>query len=154
MSEPVIETARRRPGARAADTPYRLEEQVGFLLRRAHQRHLAIFARLIPELTRPQWAALAMLFEKGDCPQSRLGARTVMDAATIKGVIDRLHARGLVHLAGDEGDRRRVSVSLTEEGRALVRRLLPAAQAITGETLAPLSSKEAEILCRLLERLG
>ena len=42
---------------------YRLEDQVGFLLRRANQRHLAVFAEVIPEVTTTQFAALARLAE-------------------------------------------------------------------------------------------
>lgn len=136
------------------DDSYRLEEQVGFALRRANQRHIAIFARHIGELTPPQFAALARLAEVGATSQNQLGAMIAMDAATIKGVIDRLKARGLVALARHDGDRRRLVVSLTEEGRAAVERLLPLAAAITAETIAPLSPREIKTLMRLLARIG
>ena len=72
-----------------------LDDQVGFLLRQAQQRHTTIFAAgMIESLTPTQWAALAKLREVGDCSQYRLGRLTAMDAATIKGVVDRLTARG------------------------------------------------------------
>jgi DNA-binding MarR family transcriptional regulator len=132
---------------------YELDEQIGFLLRKANQRHVAIFARHISDLTPPQFAALAKLEEAGPTSQNQLGVMVAMDAATIKGVIDRLKARNLVGLTPDKEDRRRIVVSLTEEGRAIVGGLLPAAAAITEETLAPLSAKEAETLLRLLTRL-
>ena len=35
---------------------YRLQEQIGFVLRKAHQRHVAIFASKIADLTPPQFA--------------------------------------------------------------------------------------------------
>ena len=82
------------------DEGYRLQEQVGFILRKAHQRHVAIFASRIGDLTPPQFAALARLREAGDTSQNQLGALVAMDAATIKGVIDRLKARGLVGVRG------------------------------------------------------
>ena len=44
---------------------YILEEQIGFVLRKASQRHIAIFAKHISELTPPQFAALAKLAEVG-----------------------------------------------------------------------------------------
>ena len=65
-----------------------------------------------------------------------------MDAATVKGVIDRLKARGLVELGKHEVDKRRLLVSLTAEGRATIERLIPLAEQITAETLAPLSPTE------------
>ena len=53
-----------------ADEPgtesYRLQEQVGFILRRAHQRHVSIFAAHIGDLTPPQFAALAKLHDVGE----------------------------------------------------------------------------------------
>ena len=140
-----------------ADEPaadYRLDEQVGFLLRRAHQRHVAIFAAAVPDLTPPQFAALAKLGEQGECSQNQLGQLIAMDAATIKGVIDRLKARGLVALSSHDGDKRRVIVSLTDEGRGTLATLTARATAVSAETLSPLSAKEAETFVKLLAKLG
>lgn len=133
---------------------YQLEQQVGFLLRKANQRHLAIFASRIEDLTPPQFAALARLAEVGETSQNQLGSLIAMDAATVKGVIDRLKARGLVAVGRHSADRRRLMVSLTEAGQELVGRLVPQAEAITRETLAPLSVREAAVLLRLLARIG
>ena len=80
------------------DDDYRLQEQVGFILRKAHQRHVSIFAAQIADLTPPQFAALAKLHDVGETSQNQLGTLIAMDAATVKGVIDRLKARGLVEL--------------------------------------------------------
>ena len=96
---------------------YRLQDQVGFILRKAHQRHLSIFAAHIGDLTPQQFAALAKLHEIGETSQNQLGSLIAMDGATVKGVIDRLKARGLVELTRHEVDRRRLMVSLTAEGR-------------------------------------
>ena len=81
----------------AAAGEYVLDEQVGFLMRVAMQRHTAIFmSRMIEALTQTQFAALAKLYEVGPCSQNHLGRLIYLDAATIKGVVDRLGARGLV----------------------------------------------------------
>ena len=133
---------------------YRLQDQIGFVLRKAHQRHLAIFALRIADLTPPQFAALAKLADVGETSQNQLGSLIAMDAATVKGVIDRLKARGLVDLTKHDADKRRLMVSLTTEGRATVDRLIPLAQQITAETLAPLSRKEAATLLKLLSRIA
>ncbi|CAG1008595.1 MAG: MarR family transcriptional regulator [Bauldia sp.] len=133
---------------------YRLQEQIGFILRKAHQRHVAIFAAHIGDLTPPQFAALARLRDVGETSQNQLGALVAMDAATIKGVIDRLKARGLVTLSRHAGDRRRLMVGLTPQGREAVERLVPLAKTITAETLAPLTAREAETLARLLGKIA
>jgi DNA-binding MarR family transcriptional regulator len=141
-----------------AETPepddYRLQEQIGFVLRKAHQRHVSIFASHIGDLTPPQFAALAKLHDIGETSQNQLGQFIAMDAATVKGVIDRLKARGLVALSKHEGDKRRLLVSLTSQGRDAVLSLIPKAQMITEETLAPLSSKEAASLLKLLAKIA
>ena len=133
---------------------YRLDEQVGFLLRRATQRHLAIFAGMIPGLTPTQFAALAKLCELGPTSQNALGRATAMDAATIKGVVDRLRHRGLVATLPDAGDRRRLMLAPTTAGRAAYDAARPLAHRITAETLAPLSPDEQTALVALLARLG
>jgi DNA-binding MarR family transcriptional regulator len=141
-----------------AETPepddYHLQEQIGFVLRKAHQRHVSTFASHIGDLTPPQFAALAKLYDIGETSQNQLGQLIAMDAATVKGVIDRLKARGLVALSKHEGDKRRLLVSLTSQGRDAVLSLIPKAQTITEETLAPLTAKEAATLLRLLSKIS
>jgi DNA-binding MarR family transcriptional regulator len=133
---------------------YVLDRQVGFLLRRATQRHLAIFASHIPGLTPTQFAALAKLCELGPVSQNALGRATSMDAATIKGVVDRLRAKGLVASSRDGADRRRILLAPTEAGRAAFEAARADAHRITAETLAPLASDEREAFVALLARLG
>lgn len=133
---------------------YHVEQQIGFILRKANQRHVAIFASRIADLTPPQFAALSKLGDIDETSQNQLGTLVAMDAATIKGVIDRLKARGLVEVAKHRADKRRLMVRLTEAGRATVAELLPVAAKISAETLAPLSPRERETLLKLLSRLA
>lgn len=134
---------------------YRLEDQVGFYLRRAGQRHAAIFAaHMADELTPTQWAALVKLAEHHAVSQNLLGRETAMDAATIKGVVDRLTRRGFVSTSPDPDDGRRMLVAITDQGLAAVQRGLDAANAITAETLKPLEADERQILLDLLRKLA
>jgi DNA-binding MarR family transcriptional regulator len=150
---PSHETQSRAPQGASAEI-YLLDEQVGFLLRQASQRHTAIFAaRMVEDLTPTQWAALARLNERGPCSQNRLGRLTAMDAATIKGVVDRLVARGLAEAHSDPQDSRRLTIALTAAGRELIEQATAAAQGITEETLAPLSAGERRTIVRLLGKL-
>jgi DNA-binding MarR family transcriptional regulator len=145
-------SARRSP--RPSRPAYILEEQIGFILRQVWQRHAIIFAKEIGNtLTPTQWAALAKLSETGACSQNQLGRLTAMDVATIKGVIDRLTARGLTETSPDPEDGRRLLVSLTRAGQQLAEKAVPTALAITRETLAPLDAKERETLVALLGKL-
>ena len=132
---------------------YRLDDQIGYILRRVTQRHLSIFAAAIPEVTTTQFAVLARLAEIGPVSQNHLGRATAMDAATIKGVVDRLAKLGLVMTTADPADRRRLIVSLTEAGTRLFSAHRATAMRISAETVAPLSRDEAKALQALLARL-
>ena len=134
---------------------YSLDEQVGFLLRVAMQRHTAIFAtRMTEGLTQTQFAALAKLYDLGPCSQNHLGRHIYLDAATVKGVVDRLAARGLLTAVADPQDRRRRAVTLTERGRAVTEQAIAVAAEITAATLAPLGEDEQAAVVRLLKKLG
>lgn len=133
---------------------YRLQDQIGFILRKAHQRHVAIFASRIGDLTPPQFAALAMLAEVGETSQNQLGQLIAMDAATAKGVVDRLASRGYVTVSKDSSDKRRLLVGLTAAGSRKFDNLRPQAQQISATTLGPLSRKDADQLVRLLSKIA
>jgi DNA-binding MarR family transcriptional regulator len=132
---------------------YRLDDQIGYVLRRVTQRHLSIFAAAIPEVTTTQFAVLARLAEAGPMSQNQLGRAAAMDAATIKGVVDRLMRLGHVTTTADPTDRRRLTVALTDGGARLFRTRAATALQVSQDTLAPLSDAEAETLRSLLARL-
>lgn len=134
---------------------YVLEEQVGFKLRLAGQRHAAIFQSRAPlGLTPTQFSALVKVLELGECSQNELGRKTAMDVATIKGVVDRLRLRGLVDIRPDATDKRRSLVLPTDAARALWTTLLEAGHEISEDTLAPLTRAERDTFLALLAKLS
>ena len=145
----------KRQDQTAPDTSgsYRLDDQVGFILRRATQRHLTVFAERIQDLTPTQFATLAKLMELGPVPQIQLGRHTAMDAATVKGVIDRLSKRGYVTTRPDSEDLRRVIVAPSATGEALFQQYVAAAHDVTSVTLNPLTAAEQDIFLGLLRKL-
>ena len=133
---------------------YVLDEQVGFLMRLAAQRHAATFHRLAPfGLTPTQFAALVKLAERGPCSQNELGRRTAMDVATIKGVVDRLRKKGLVEPEADPNDKRRSILSISGDHADIVPSLYQAGHEISEETLKPLDAAERATFLELLKKL-
>lgn len=133
---------------------YTLGEQVGFYLRQANQRHVAIFSELMTEkLTTTQWAALAKLRELQPCSQGNLGRETAMDMATIKGVVDRLVKRGLINTRPDTEDARRLVLTLTKAGQETIDRNRSAALDVSTQTLKPLTPGERMMLMELLQKI-
>ena len=134
---------------------YRLTDQIGHIMRRAVQRHTAIFAnKMGADLTPTRFAALAMLFERGDLSQNELGRLTAMDIATIKGVVDRLQAKGLVTNRVDPSDGRRKIISLTQAGFRRLAKAIPKGIEITNDTLEPLSLEEKHQLLKLMRKIS
>src|SRR5690349_23298102 len=139
----------------ASDGRYVLDDQAGFLMRIAMQRHTSIFtSRMIEGLTQTQFAALAKLHEVGPCSQNHLGRLIFLDAATIKGVVDRLHLRNFVTALSDPKDRRRRAVTLTERGRQVTEAAMRVAAEITAATLMPLTPDEQHAVVKLLRKLS
>ncbi len=139
----------------SADDEYVLEQQVGHLLRRANQRHTALFARHFAafDLTPLQFAVLMKLQAAGPLSQNHLGRLTAMDPNTAQGVILRLQRRRLVMRQPSPEDRRRKLLSLTDAGAALAGRLKEEGRAISEATLAPLTARERRQLLALLAKL-
>jgi DNA-binding MarR family transcriptional regulator len=144
-----------KAGAISAPRPYRIEEQVGYLLRRAHQRASAIFQVSIgdPNITPTQYSSMVKLNEYNELSQNLLGRLVGMDKATMQGVVRRLKDRGLVDSRPDPGDARRTLLSLTTEGQRTVQKLLINGPSVSRETLKPLNPAEQRQLLELLSRI-
>ena len=135
--------------------PYRLDEQVGYLLRLASQRHSMIFFQQISEnLTPTQFSTLIRISEGGDLSQNHLGRLASMDVATVKGVVDRLKAKELIQSRADKADKRRSLISLSAKGRELIDALKEDGARISENTLAPLRNSERKTLINLLMKIS
>ncbi len=141
---------------RTGQKAYRLEDQAGHLLRRAHQRATAIFLERLggADITPTQFAALAKLADEGELSQNHLGRLTAMDPATIQGVTRRLKARGLITGRADPTDGRRTLLSLSAKGKRLMNKLFPEGFGVSAEILQPLSAAEKKQFLRFLKRLS
>lgn len=133
---------------------YVLEDQIGFLLRLASQRHSMIFQQnVVGNLTPTQFSTLVRISEQGQVSQNHLGRLAAMDVATIKGVVDRLKAKGLVETQADPRDKRRMAISLTGAGQQMMNALKTSGHEISRATLAPLSEAESQALITLLKKI-
>ena len=137
------------------ERPYRLDDQVGHLLRRAYQRasgHLA--SRIRPhDLTPIQHATLIRLWELGPLSQNQLGRVVAMPPANIHSLVRRLESRGFVRRDPSPKDKRLLTVSLTEEGSALVEALIPLDAASTEAALRGLDAAERTALYAILKKM-
>ena len=133
---------------------YKLEDQVGYLLRRANQRHTSIFFdELGQQLTPMQFAVLVKIGDEGEVSQNRLGRMTAMDPATVQGVVRRLSDRQLIDARPDPEDRRKSLWQLSERGSNFIIKAIPEAITISEQTLEPLSQIDQQTFLELLRKL-
>lgn len=109
-------------------------------------------------LTGPQLWAIKTIAEDSPIRVSDLARRMYLHPATVVGILDRLETRRLVVRTRSSEDRRVVTITLSGEGKKLVRRAPVVAQGllVSGlENLASLKLKRiAGGLDRLVEILG
>jgi DNA-binding MarR family transcriptional regulator len=133
---------------------YDLDNQIGFRLRLAMQKHTDIFFKNMDVgLTQAQFAAMARLQTTGACSQNKLGRSVGLDTASMVGVIRRLKARKLISIVKNKEDRRRVIIDLTASGRALVVKAIEMGTKANEQTLSPLTLAQRKQLISLLSLL-
>ncbi|MFD2238029.1 MarR family winged helix-turn-helix transcriptional regulator [Aureimonas populi] len=135
---------------------YRFSDQIGYLLRRAYQRHLAIFQANAsdPHLTAVQFSTLCALRDRGAQSQGALVKSTGVDQATIRGIVDRLKWRGFISLSKDRHDGRKVIIDITPAGRETLERMIPCAARISELTMQDLNPAERMALLYTLRRIS
>lgn len=135
---------------------YDFTQQIGFLLRRAYQRHVAIFQQAVPEsrLTAAQFVVLLTARDQGPCEVPVIVQATSIDEASVRGIVERLKWRKLLQADHEPGDARRMKVGLTPSGRDLLDQTVPFAQQITEQTYGELDAQERATLVALLRKMS
>jgi DNA-binding MarR family transcriptional regulator len=82
-----------------------------------------------------------------------LARRMYLHPATMVGLLDRLEVKGLVLRTRSDKDRRVVHVSITEQGRELVRNSPEVAQGLLVRGLEPLPDKKVKVISDGLEQI-
>ena len=118
-----------------------------------YDRHLEPYA-----LTISQFGVMAQV-RVGDAPSiGQLAERMVMDPTTLTRALRPLERRGLLALTPDPADRRTRRLTLTEEGRALLRRARAGWEAAQAEVRTALGDEASLALVAQLDgslaRLG
>ncbi|WP_419816238.1 MarR family winged helix-turn-helix transcriptional regulator [Glacieibacterium sp.] len=131
------------------------DRSIGYLIKRAAKLgHAGVEASFdAPGLTFSHWVAMAM-FRHGIADNCAKLARALghNSGATTR-LVDQLEERGLVERCRDCGDRRVVTVNLTEAGRTQLESLNPMVLDHWNKVLEDFSHDEVNTLISLLQRL-
>jgi MarR family transcriptional regulator, lower aerobic nicotinate degradation pathway regulator len=153
----------RKPRARAASkashrpshAPWPLPQRPGFLIRRLHQIHVALFQEACGafEITPLQYSLLSALAVRGTADQTTLAADIALDRTTATGALKRLAARGLVQRVVNSDDRRARACKMTAAGAALLGKIESPARQAHRATLGNLSKAEQATFIALMQRI-
>jgi DNA-binding MarR family transcriptional regulator len=138
-----------------APTARELANRPGFLIRRLHQIHLAMFAEECAPLgiTPVQYSILSVAAAQPGLEQARLGYEVGVDRTTLANVVARLEARALLVRVQGRADRRLKHVTLTPTGLALLERITEPAHRAHARTIEALAEPEREVFLRALATL-
>lgn len=135
---------------------YRFSEQIGHLLRRAYQRHVAIFRETVPDsqLTAAQFVVLCAVGAHESREVHDIVHETALDEPSVRGIVERLKWRKLVEVSHEPGDARQMQVTLTDAGKELIERTVPFAKQISENTFGDLTASERAALLDLLRKIS
>ena len=139
-----------------ASTEYRFTDQIGHLLRRAYQRHVAIFQQTVPDsqLTAAQFVVLCSVRDRGSCEIGDIVKATAIDEDSVRGIVERLKWRKCLGAEHEPGDARQTRLTLTPEGAAMVEQTVPFAREISEQTYGELSADERVAIVALLRKIS
>ncbi|OIV36322.1 MarR family transcriptional regulator [Mangrovactinospora gilvigrisea] len=133
-----------------------LADRLGYLLKHVQQRWTEASARALAPLGLDgrELAVLAVLGADVPLSQAEAAQRLGVDRTTMVALVDAVEAKGRAERRRDPRDRRRNTVHLTADGRALLRRAEDARRAAERAFLAELPAADAEALLRALRALA
>ena len=142
-----------RVGAIHSDMP--LWARPGYLLRRLHQIHYALFFEECAgfEITPVQYGLLTTLSLNPDLDQNSLARELGIDRTNVADVLSRLARRGLVQRRRSRDDRRMVLARLTPAVARLTKKMYRPMRRAQERLLKPLLSQERSPFLITLIRL-
>jgi DNA-binding MarR family transcriptional regulator len=137
-------------------TSFDFTQAPGYLIRRAHQTSIAIFAEELGayDVTSLQFAILQSLVVEPGSDQITIAQRVALDAATSGSVIMRLEERGWLRRESSPTDKRRKLLWLTPEGEKQAMEMKKPARKVQQRLLSKLTDAEREQFVALLKRVS
>lgn len=148
-------SAKKTTRGAAAHKPWPLEQRPGYLIRRLHQIHVALFQEACAgfDMTPLQYSLLSALAVRGAADQTSLAADIALDRTTTTGALKRLEARKLVERPVSGDDRRARICKLTPAGALMLGKIESAARDAHRRTLDPLGKAEQAAFIAMMQRV-
>lgn len=140
-------------GALMSEMP--LWARPGYLLRRLHQIHYALFFEECAQfdITPVQYGLLTTLATNPDLDQNSIARELGIDRTNVADVLNRLSRRGLIERRRGKVDKRTMLARLTPEGKRVTKEMYAAMQRAQERLLEPLLPAERHAFITTLIRL-
>ena len=126
----------------------------GFLIRRLHQIHRAVFMEALGgDMTPVQYGLLSILIDRPGLDQFTVAEELGIDRANVADVLKRLESRKLLQRVVDSSNKRRKLCLATREGEKYVLKHRPQMQAVQDRLIEPLTPDERVTFNKLLHKL-
>lgn len=122
------------------------------------QTSKAIQDRIRDEMTKnnlsvTEFSALEVLFYKEKQTIQQIGSSILISSGSMTYVIDKLEKRGLIKRNDCREDRRVIHITLTSEGKNLMKQIMPKHQLLVDDIFDPLNKDETVTITKLLEKV-
>lgn len=139
------------PAGKALADNIRLQDEPGHLIRRAHQLAVSVFHDAHGrQITPVQYVILRALRDTPGIDQVTLADKVALDTSTTADIATRLENKGWI--VRQLLARRQRALSLTPEGEAVIKGILPAVATMNQQLLQSLEPSEQAQFLRLLRK--
>ena len=144
-----------RKRAQPTKPDWPLNQRPGFLIRRLHQIHVALFQKNCDSfgVTPLQYSLLCAVAKRKAADQTTLAEDVSLDRTTTTGALKRLQSRQFIERSVHHGDRRAQLCRLTKAGARLLRQMEMSAQTAHLETVADLSKADQKQFLALMQQI-
>lgn len=140
-----------------AQQKFKVEENLDYLISKTVQIMKNSLYRELKEkghnITTEQWSVLAKLYYEDGIYQKQIGDCLFKDKPTITRILDLMEKKNLIIRISDDKDRRKSKVYLTQDGKDVVKELIPVAEEFQERLAVNLSHDEIEQFTQVLEKL-
>lgn len=134
----------------------KFDQSLPMILNRALDSVMPPYRELFAQydLTEQQWRILRVVWTQDKVKSVDLSARTLLAAASLVGIIDRLEKKGLVSRLRSTTDRRAIYIVATAKSRKLEAEVSPQVEAIQSRIRAAVTKKEWQAMEKTLLKVS
>jgi MarR family transcriptional regulator for hemolysin len=153
----IAQRKRARAGKRSrlADVVDERNRTIAWMTRTVHRQYDTEAQKILDKetISISHWFYLRVLTERGALNQLELSKRVGIASTTAVPALDNMERRGLLQRTRDPKDRRKYYVSITNEGRRLVDKLMPELLELISSSLDGITSEEMRAFWSVLHKI-